>query len=164
MNEKPVGSGPYRVTEHALGKYVRMERNPDYFKDSPKPQPTIDKIEIRFVPDGQTRIAEMISGGVDFIMNVPLDQAQQLKAVPSLQVVSGETMRYVFLHLNTLEDTPAPQLRDIRVRKAIMHAIDRERMVKSIVGEGARVIAYAVFPASVRLHRRRCAALCLRSG
>ena len=45
MNLKPVGSGPYRVTEHALGKYVRMERNPEYFKDSPKPQPTIDKIE-----------------------------------------------------------------------------------------------------------------------
>ena len=33
MNEKPVGSGPYRVTEHAIGKFVRMERNPDYFKD-----------------------------------------------------------------------------------------------------------------------------------
>ena len=55
MNLKPVGSGPYRITEHSLGKYVRMERNPDYFKDSPKPQPTIDKIEIRFIPDGQTR-------------------------------------------------------------------------------------------------------------
>ncbi|MGD9844931.1 MAG: ABC transporter substrate-binding protein, partial [Variibacter sp.] len=34
MNEKPIGSGPYRVTEHALGKYIRLERNPDYFKDS----------------------------------------------------------------------------------------------------------------------------------
>ena len=146
MNLKPVGSGPYRITEHSLGKYVRMERNPDYFKDSPKPQPTIDKIEIRFIPDGQTRIAEILSGGIDFIMSVPADQAQQLKSVPSLQVVSGETMRYVFLHLNTLEQTPAPQLRDIRVRKALLHAIDRERMVKSIVGEGARVIHTPCFP------------------
>lgn len=147
MNEKPVGSGPFRVTEHALGKYIRLERNPDYFKDSPKSLPKVDKIEIRFIPDGQTRVAEVLSGGIDLIMSVPPDQADQLRAVPALQVVSGETMRYVFLLMNTLETTPAPQLRDIRVRQAIMHAIDRETMVKTIVGEGARVIHTPCFPA-----------------
>jgi peptide/nickel transport system substrate-binding protein len=146
MNLKPVGSGPYRVTEHALGKWLLMERNLDYFKDSPKPQPRIDKIEFRFIPDGQTRIAELLTGGIDFLMSVAADQAQQLKRVPNLQVVSSETMRYVFLQLNTQEQTPAPQLRDIRVRKAILHAIDREQMAKSIVGEGARVIHTPCFP------------------
>src|SRR5450755_3477069 len=54
MGEKPVGSGPYRVTAYALGKLVRLERNPDYFRDSPKPQPRIGKIDIRFIPDQQT--------------------------------------------------------------------------------------------------------------
>jgi peptide/nickel transport system substrate-binding protein len=147
MNEKPVGSGPYKVVEHQVGKLVRMERNPDYFKDSPKPQPTIQKIEIRFIPDRQTQVAEIMSGGVDMIMNVALDQATQIKAVPTLQVVSGETMRIAFLNLNTLENSPTPQLRDIRVRKAIMHAIDREAMVKQVVGEGARVLKSQCFPA-----------------
>jgi peptide/nickel transport system substrate-binding protein len=146
MNVKPIGTGPYRVVEHALGKFIRLERNPDYFRDGPKAQPTIEKIEIRFIPDGQTRVAEVMSGGIDFIMSVPPDQAQQLKAVAGLQVRSGETMRYVFLHLNTLQQTPAPPLRDIRVRKALLHAIDRERMVASIVGEGARVIHTVCFP------------------
>jgi peptide/nickel transport system substrate-binding protein len=146
MNLKPVGTGPYRVTEHVLGKVLRLERNPDYFKDSPKAQPGIDKLDIRFVPDGQTRVAEVLAGGIDFIMSVAADQARQLKAVPSLQVVSGETMRYVFLLMNTLPQTPAPQLRDIRVRKAILHAIDRERMVKSLVGDGARVLNVVCFP------------------
>jgi peptide/nickel transport system substrate-binding protein len=146
MNEKPVGSGPYRITEHALGKFVRMERNPDYFKDSPKPQPKIDKVEIRFIPDGQTRVAEVLAGGLDMIMSVAPDQAQQLRAVPRLQVVSGETMRFVFLHFNTTENAPAPQLRDIRVRRAILHAIDRDAMVKQIVGAGARVLHALCFP------------------
>ena len=146
MNEKPVGSGPYRVTEHAIGKYLRLERNPDYFKDSPKPQPKIDKVEIRFIPDRQTQVAEVMSGGIDLIMSVPLDQAEQLKAVPSLQVVAGETMRIVFLHYNTLDNTPAPQLKDIRVRRAIGHAIDRDAMVKRIVGESARVLHTQCFP------------------
>jgi peptide/nickel transport system substrate-binding protein len=140
MNRKPVGSGPFRVVDHALGKYIRMERNPDYFKDSPKPVPKIDKFEIRFIPDPQTRIAEMLAGGLDMIWNVARDQADQLRMAPNLQVVPSETGRFANLQLNGSEKTPAPPLRDIRVRKAIMHAIDREAMVKSIVGEGARVL------------------------
>ncbi len=146
MNTAAIGSGPYRVTEHAVGKYVRLERNKDYFKESPKPQPKIEKIEIRFIPDRQTQLAEMLSGGLDLIMNVPPDQAEQLKAAPHLEVKSGETMRIVFLNINTLENTPNPQLRDIRVRRAISMAIDRETMVKQLVGEGGRVLNVICFP------------------
>jgi peptide/nickel transport system substrate-binding protein len=146
MNEKPVGSGPYRVAEHAVGKFIRLERNGDYFKDSPKPTPKIEKIEIRFIPDRQTQVAEMLSGGLDLIMHVALDQANQLKNVPHLKVVSGETMRIVFLNYDTTENTPAAPLKDIRVRQAIAHAIDRESMIKQIVGEGARVLHTQCFP------------------
>lgn len=146
MNEKPVGSGPYRIVEHAVGKYVRLERNPDYFKDSPKPAPKVSKVDIRFIPDRQTQVAEMLSGGLDLIMHVALDQASQLKTVPHLKVVSGETMRIVFLNYNSTDNTPAPPLKDIRVRQAINHAIDRETMVKQIVGEGARVLHTQCFP------------------
>jgi peptide/nickel transport system substrate-binding protein len=140
MNEKPVGTGPFRVTEHARGKYIRMERNPDYFKGSPRGQPKIDRLEIRFIPDQQTQIAELLSGGVDMIWNVPIDQAQQLRAVPNLQVASGDTLRVAFVLLNASETTPAPPLRDVRVRRAIMHAINREAMLKSLVPEGAKLL------------------------
>jgi peptide/nickel transport system substrate-binding protein len=147
MNEKPIGSGPYRVAEHALGKSIRLQRNPDYFKDSPKPQPTIDRIEIRFIPDTQTQVAEVLAEGLDIIMNVSADQAQHLRRMPNLQVAFGETMRIMFLQLDTTERTQAPQLLDIRVRKAILHAIDRDAMIGSIVGEGARGIHTVCFPA-----------------
>ena len=146
QNDKPVGSGPYKVTNYVPGKSITLEKNPDYFKDSPKPQPKVGKIEIRFIPDRQTQMAEVISNGIDFIMHVPKDQADQLQAVPTLQVVSGETMRIVFMQMNTLEGTPAPALKDERVRKAIIHAIDREGMVNSIVGAGSRVIHTICFP------------------
>lgn len=146
MNEKPVGSGPYRVTEHAIGKYIRLARNPDYFKDGPKAQPRVNSIEIRLIPDAQTRVAEVLAGGIDMIMSVAYDQAQQLRVVPRVQVVSGETMRIAFLQMNSMENSPASPLRDIRVRKAILHAIDREAMIKSIVGEGSRVLHTPCFP------------------
>lgn len=146
MNEKPIGTGPYRAVEHAQGKHLRLERNPDYFKDSPKPQPTIQRLEIRFIPDRQTQVAETLSGGIDFIMNVPPDQAAQMRAMPNLAVVSGETMRIVFLQMASTEKTPTPVLRDAKVRQAINHAIDRAAIVKNLVGEGARVLNTICFP------------------
>jgi peptide/nickel transport system substrate-binding protein len=88
----------------------------------------------------------VLAGGLDLIINVPLDQAEHLRTLQNLQVIFSETMRFMFLHLNTLENTPAPLLRDIRVRTAILQAIDREAMVKSIVGHGARVLHAICFP------------------
>ncbi|PSH70754.1 ABC transporter substrate-binding protein [Phyllobacterium brassicacearum] len=146
MNAKPVGTGPFRVTEYDVGKSITLEKNPDYFADSPKKQGPIEKIVIRFIPDRQTQMAEVLSDGVDFIMYVPKDQAEQLEAVPNLQVVSGETMRIAFMQMNSQENTPSKALKDERVRKAIIYAIDRETMVKEIVGAGSRVLNTICFP------------------
>jgi peptide/nickel transport system substrate-binding protein len=140
MNEKPIGTGPYKVTSYTPGKSITLEKNADYFKDSPKGQPKIGKIDIRFIPDRQTQMAEMLSGGADFIMHVPKDQAEQAGRVPHLQVVSGETMRIAFMQFNTSDNAPLPAIKDIRVRQAIAHAIDRESIVKNIVGAGSRVL------------------------
>ena len=94
-------------------------------------------------------MAEVLSGGQDFIMSVPQDQAEQMKAVPTLQVVSGKTMRIVFMQMNIREGTPAPQLKDIRVRQAILHAIDRQAIVKNIVGEGGELLNTLCTPSQV---------------
>jgi len=147
MSDKPVGSGPYKVVENQPGRLILLERNKDYFADSPKPKATIDRLELRLIPDRDTQIAELMGGGVDWIFNVSPDAAAQLGAMPDLAVASGETMRIVFLHFNTTEKTAAPALRDIRVRQAIAHAIDRPAMVKRLVGETARVLHTICFPA-----------------
>jgi len=146
QNEKPVGSGPFRVTQHVPGKSLLLERNPDYFKASPKGASKIEKIEIRFIPDRQTQLAELMSRGADFLMHMPKDQAEQLKGQPGIQVVSGETMRIVFLQTNSQAESSIPALKDIRVRHAINHAIDRPAMVKALVGEGSRVLHTICFP------------------
>ncbi len=146
MNEKPVGTGPYKVTEHQPGRLVRFERNADYFKESPRPQPTIQRLELRLIPDNNTQVAELMAGGLDWIFNVPPDQARQMRSVPTIKVASGETMRIVFLTLATRDNTSAPQLKDIRVRQAIAHAFDRNAMLNAVVGEGARVLHSQCFP------------------
>jgi peptide/nickel transport system substrate-binding protein len=128
------------VVEHVLGKVVRLERNPGYFPDSPKPAPQLREVEIRFIPDAQTRVAETVAGGLDLIMYVAPDQANQLRTIPSLQIIPGETLRYSYLILNTTDRTPSPPLLDLRVRRAIMHAIDREAIAKYLAVEGTAVL------------------------
>ena len=149
MNAKPVGSGPYKVVDYQPGKSITLEKFADYFKDSPKAQPKIGKVRIRFLPDRQTQMAEVMSGGEDFIMHVPKDQADKLQTLPNLQVMSGNTMRIVFLQMNTLEGAPSPEFKDPRVRKAIAHAIDRESIIKNIVGGGAELLNTICTPSQV---------------
>lgn len=146
MNAKPVGSGPYKVVEHTIGKSIKLTANPDYPASLNKRVPKIKNLEIRFIPDRQTQTAEVMSENLDFIMGVAVDQALGMKAVPHLQVVEGETMRIVFLNFNLTEQSPTPAIKDIRVRKAIAHAIPREAMVKQLVGEKARIINAICFP------------------
>lgn len=149
MNAKPVGSGPYKVIDYQPGKSITLEKFADYFKESPRAQPKIGKVRIRFIPDRQTQMAEVMSGGEDFIMHVPKDQAEKLQTLPNLQVLSGNTMRIVFMQMNTLDGAPNAEFRDIRVRKAIAHAIDREAIVKNIVGGGAEILNTICTPSQV---------------
>lgn len=146
MNEKPVGTGPYKVAENQIGKTIKLERNADYWAGSQKPKATVEKVEVRMIPDRQTQVAEMLSGGLDLIMNVPVEQADQLKTVPHLGVKTGATMRIVFLSFNALPDGPSAPLRDVKVRQAINHAIDRDKMAKELVGEGVIPINTICFP------------------
>jgi peptide/nickel transport system substrate-binding protein len=140
MNEKPIGTGPWRITEHTIGKVIKLARNPSYFRDGPKSVPTLATAEIRFIPDPQTRVAEVVAGGVDLITDIGRDQAEQLRGRPRLRVATTESVTYTTLRMNARPDTPAPALRDVRVRQAIMHSIDRRTIAEHLLGEHARVL------------------------
>ena len=142
----PVGTGPYKIVSAASGQGVKMVRNTDYMKDSSKGLPKIGKLEFRVIPDGESRVAELMTGGVDWIWRVPSDQADSLKAVPEVAVLSSETMRVAFLIFEMQSDDPAMKpFKDERVRKAISMSIDRQAMVDNLVRGGSRVMHAACF-------------------
>jgi peptide/nickel transport system substrate-binding protein len=147
MSARPVGTGPFRVTEHVPGKHIRLARNPDYYAGGPKGRAAIDTVEVRSIPDAQTRIAEVLTGGIDLVMSVARDQAEQLREIPSLRIVSGDSIRYSYLAMNTQASTAALPLRDVRVRQAIAHAIDRDALVTHLIGNSARVLHSPCHPA-----------------
>ena len=146
FSKAPVGSGPYKITAVIPGKGVKMEKNTHYWQGSPLGQPSIGKLDFRVIPDAETRLAELMTGGVDWIWRVPLDQAKQMKSAPNITVLSAETMRVGFLQFDALGRTPgAEPFKDARVRQAVSYAIDRKAMIDNLVGGGARIMHSACF-------------------
>ena len=140
------GTGPYRIVDFQPGASITVELSGTYFADSPKGQPTIKRISYRNMPENSTQIAELLSGGIDWMWNLPADQAAPLQQSPDIVVTPVETMRLSFLTFNMRDRSSGKNpLQDKRVRQAIAHAIDRERIIQAMVGEGSEVPLAACF-------------------
>lgn len=134
-----VGTGPYRVVKFTPGANVDLDRFDGYFAGSPKGGAAIKHIRYRVIPDSATQMAELMSGGVDWIWYVPADQAQRLAGVKKLTVQPAETMRISYLGFNMRDMPGGNPLQNIKLRQAIAHAIDREKLVKHVIGEGSSI-------------------------
>lgn len=145
-NGRLVGTGPYKLVEFVPGKHTICEINPNYFENSPKGKGYINRIEFRTIPDQATQAAELLSGGTDWIWYVPQDQAKRLAESGKVTVQPAETMRVSFLYFDVTGKTGFEPLKNYKVRQAIAHAIDREAIVKYVMGPGARVCHTPCYP------------------
>jgi peptide/nickel transport system substrate-binding protein len=145
MATKPIGTGPYKVTEISYGKRFVFEKFDKYMKGGPK-TPTIGKIVFRQIEERGTQMAELLSGGADWIWRVPPDLAKNLKGRKGFSVTEGETMRVGFIMMDAAGRSGDNPMKNLKVRQAISHAIDRDTMRKALMGEAARVLHAACFP------------------
>ncbi|MEM8595158.1 MAG: ABC transporter substrate-binding protein [Pseudomonadota bacterium] len=146
MGVKPVGTGPYKVTEVEPGQRFVFEKNENYFADSPKGQPSIGNLVIRTIQDPNTRLAELLSGGLDWIWRVPADQAERMVGRDEFTVVNASTMRIGYLYFDAIGRAGEGPLQDLKVRQAIAHAIDRQAIVDALVKGASEVVHSACFP------------------
>jgi len=148
MGLKPVGTGPYKAVEVVPGQHFVLEKNENYH-DSPKGQPTIGKIDIRTIPDVNTQIAELFSGSLDVIWQVPSDQAEKLAQMGDQFTVANEsTMRVGYLAMDAAGRSgmdPNP-FTDLKVRQAINYAIDRDAIVDNLLKGKSKVVWTPCFP------------------
>jgi peptide/nickel transport system substrate-binding protein len=143
---KPNGTGPYKITEVRPGESILMERNALYFKDGFKGDPKISKILFRTIKDSNTRTAELMTGAVDWLWDVPKDQAERIEANPAIVVESAKTLRVAYLQFDATGQSGQKFFTDKRVRQAVAHAIDREAITKNLVGPASQVIHAACHP------------------
>lgn len=142
---KPVGTGPYKWVETKSGDYVLWEKNENYY-DSPKGKPQIGKIRFRTIKEMNTQMAELMTGGLDWIWDVPKEQAERLKETGQIQVVNAKTMRISYIAFDVDGSSPSKQFKDKKVRMAVAHAINRKAITENLVGPASIVIHSACHP------------------
>ena len=121
-NTAPIGTGPYKFVEYQRGQYVIAERNPDYWRQG---FPYLDRIVWRFITDRSAATAALETGAVQLSAynGLPLADLDRLKNDERFEVSTRGVEANVFN--NTLEfNTRRKELSDVRVRRAIVHAID----------------------------------------
>jgi peptide/nickel transport system substrate-binding protein len=132
-NRNPVGTGPYILKSWTAGDRMVLERNPDYWN---KGHPYLDRIVLKPLPDAQSRFASLQSGEADIIWDDEYDADNIQKALkdPKMAVHtyagSGASV-YAF-------NTKQPPFDDVRVRRALVMAIDRNKMSQAITNGLAR--------------------------
>jgi peptide/nickel transport system substrate-binding protein len=137
---KIFGTGPYRMVEFTPGTSIGIDLTHKYFAGSPKGQPTIGHVMLLTIPDISTEIAALLSKDVDWIYNIPPDQRDQIASTGKVNVVTSTAIRFSNILFNTREQPGKKNpLTDLRVRRAVAYAIDREAIRKDLIGEGSTV-------------------------
>jgi peptide/nickel transport system substrate-binding protein len=142
-NNKPIGTGPFKFKEWNRGSHLVLERNPDYWEPG---KPYLDRVVYRVIPDGGARTAALEKGEVQYasLSPLPARDAQRLSQLPNirLQTKGYEWLSpWLFLSVNV----ERPYLKDVRVRQALYHAIDREAYRKVVwFGYGKSAISPVV--------------------
>lgn len=128
FNTKPVGNGPFKLTEWRKGEFMTLEANTAFYTGRPK----LDKFIIKFVPDAAARLLQLKNGEVDGAFLEP-KQVEQFKTSDKINLYIWPTADYRVLLYNLKN----PMLADPKVRTALEYALDRDAIVKSVlVGYG----------------------------
>lgn len=131
------GTGPFKLVSRKQDEETILERNDKWWD---KPLVNFSKAVFKVIPSAQTRVAALLSGQADLVFPVPLQDIDRIKASKECDVMQGDELRTIFLGLNQWQDELPDcsvkgknPFKDIRVRKAIYHAINSEALSQKIM-------------------------------
>jgi peptide/nickel transport system substrate-binding protein len=132
---QPIGTGPFRFVSYAPADRLVLERNPDYFRSG---LPNVDRIVFRILPNPATAVAALERGHVDFVGIVPGADIRRLQGRAEIAIVPGPGGSGGSLCQDVLiPNVTRPPFDDVRIRRAIAHAIDRDFIVERVYfGQG----------------------------
>ena len=139
LGERPVGTGPFRFVERVRDDRIVLEAHRGHWRGAP----AVERLVLRPIPDPATRLAAVRAGEVDLASGLAADQTPALTR-QGLQVLARPGVQTLYLRLHARR----PPLDDVRVRRALAHAIDVDRIITTLYGGRARRVA-APFPPDV---------------
>ncbi len=135
--EPTVSDGPFRFAEWSRGDHIEVTRNDGFFLG----KPGLDRVLIKIIPDENTSVNELRAHEIDYIFQASIHTYQSIKTIPDVNDFWLDVNGYTSLQLNLAR----PFLKDVRVRRAIAFAIDKQKLVDTLT-VGQDKIATADIP------------------
>jgi peptide/nickel transport system substrate-binding protein len=142
----PVGTGPYRVVWAETNGGVLLEANEDSFMG----RPVIDEVEMRVTPEESVAVLALKAGEIDFMIVREPANIKVLREEPDVFVNADENFSASIYALWT--NNSREPLGDVRVRRALIHALDRETMVREATEGMLSLVAHSIVPPSLLGH------------
>ncbi|MNO62932.1 Periplasmic dipeptide transport protein precursor [compost metagenome] len=138
LNSKPIGTGPFIFQRYNKDAQVRFKANPDYFRGKPPADALIFAIAI----DSNVRLQKLRANECQVALYPKPDDVPSIKADPKLKVAEIEALVTGYIAMNTQHK----YLSDVRVRKAIDMAFDRQTHVDQLFGKGNALVGINPYP------------------
>jgi peptide/nickel transport system substrate-binding protein len=148
MGQKPIGSGAFCLDRWVKGQSVTLKPNPGYWD---KTKPYLDEVEMRVVQDENAAVLQLRSGQIDIATSVPFVQARALRGA------SGVVPKMVTLYATSAfvpNVRALPQFQDVKVRQAMMYALDRQAMVDALLQGNGEPAQSPFYGPGVLFHTR----------
>ena len=128
FGQAPVGSGPFKLKEWVPNDHITLEANADYWAGPP----AIGQLVFRPIPEASTRLAELLSGNVDLIVDLTPEQASGLDQKGDVHAVTLRSKRVPYVGMNLLPSGPK-ELQDVRVRQALNYGVDVPSIIQTVL-------------------------------
>jgi peptide/nickel transport system substrate-binding protein len=146
------GTGPYMLKEWVPDVRTVLVANPNYWGK----RGNVDEVRYFVMATAATRLAALVSGEVDFVVDPAIQDVERLKASPGIKVVTGIGRGTQFLGFDQMRDKllygqagERNPFKDIRVRQAVRLAIDKEAMQSKVL-RGLGVVTSALYTSAVQ--------------
>ena len=132
---KPVGTGPFMMTEWIRDGMIFLEKNKNYWM---KGLPKLDKVTMHIIPERAVQVQGLISGQVDVSYIIDQEDVPLLTSSPDVQIDKKLTSLIMVMPMNCSR----PPLDNLKVRQAITHAIDKQKVLDVAYGGGTPIATF----------------------
>jgi peptide/nickel transport system substrate-binding protein len=132
LARNPMGTGPFMLKEWVPGDRMVLVRNDAYWGEKPK----LKKIIFRFVKESSSRVMMLETGEADVVLKVPPVDIERLKGNADVSALALPSNRVIGFYVNC----QGKLTKDVRFRKALLHAVDRETIIKYVMKGIARPV------------------------
>jgi peptide/nickel transport system substrate-binding protein len=158
---KANGTGPFTIASHEPGVRTTFKPNPNWWG---KVEHNLTEVIFQTIKSDATRVAALLSGEIDMMDPVPVQDLDRVNASSSARAMTGPEIRTIFLNMDQVRDEllysdvkGKNPFKDVRVRKAFYQAIDIEaiksRVMRNTAVPSAILISPLLFPAGAEIKR-----------